>query len=72
MTVSWSVADRAGGGETLRIEWREENGPPVAPPQRSGFGSELIKFSIKQALGGTVETHFEPEGFRGVFNVPIG
>lgn len=72
VTVSWSLADRTAGGETLRIEWREENGPPVAPPRRSGFGSELIEFSVKQDLGGTAETHFEPEGFRGIFSVPIG
>lgn len=70
--VDWSVVNGAGGGETLRIEWREENGPPVAPPQRAGFGSQLIEFSAKHELDGTAELHFEPEGFRASFSVPIG
>jgi two-component sensor histidine kinase len=72
VTVNWSLADRAGGGKALQIEWLEENGPRVAPPRRSGFGSELINFSVKQDLGGTAELHFEPQGFRAMFSVPIG
>jgi two-component sensor histidine kinase len=28
--------------DELLIRWREAGGPPVAPPQRSGFGSRLI------------------------------
>lgn len=72
VTVEWSVADRTGGGEMLRIEWREANGPRVSPPARTGFGSELIEFSVKESLAGTAELHFEPEGFRALFSVPIG
>jgi two-component sensor histidine kinase len=38
VTVDWSVTERTRGGETLRIEWREENGPRVSPPGRSVSG----------------------------------
>lgn len=69
VTVDWSVAD---GGKTLLIDWREENGPRVASPRRSGFGSKLIEFSVTQDLEGSAELHFEPEGFHGRFSVPIG
>jgi two-component sensor histidine kinase len=69
--VNWSVSVH-GGQDTLAIEWREENGPRVAPPERSGFGSELIEFSVKEDLQGTVELYFPPEGFRGLFSVPMG
>lgn len=72
VTVTWSVAGRAGGGQTLAIDWREENGPRVAPPERFGFGAQLIEYGVKQDLGGTAELDFEPEGFHGSFSVPIG
>lgn len=72
VTVTWAMADRAGGRKALEVEWREEDGPPVAPLRRSGFGSELIEFSVKQNLGGTAELHFAPERFRAIFSVPIG
>lgn len=72
VTVRWSVVNRTGGREALLIAWREEGGPPVAPPARSGFGSELIDFSVRHELGGTAELNFEPDGFRGMFSVPIG
>jgi two-component sensor histidine kinase len=70
--VSWSVASGADGQETLLIEWREENGPSVAPPTRAGFGSQLIKFSAEQDLQGRAELHFPPEGFRCSISVPMG
>lgn len=71
VVVNWSVAAR-DGGETLLLEWREQGGPPVSPPGRSGLGSQLIAFSVEQDLGGTVELHFEPAGFRAAFSLPIG
>jgi hypothetical protein len=32
----------------------------------------LIEFSVKEALGGAAELHFEPEGFRALLFVPLG
>ena len=69
--MRWSVVDRDGGREALLIEWREEGGPPGGCPARSGFGSELIEFSVRHELEGTAELRFEPGGFRGMFSVPI-
>lgn len=57
--VTWRLAQ--GAGETmLHLEWQEENGPPVTPPTRAGFGSRLIELSAVQGLGGTVELKYEP------------
>ena len=70
--VGWSVASDAAGRQSLRIEWREENGPPVAPPRRRGFGTELIEYSVKDDLRGAAELDFAPEGFRCSITVPIG
>lgn len=72
VTVEWSVIPSATGPDALVIEWREQNGPPVAPPAGSGFGSRLIEFCVRADLKGTGELFFPPEGFRCSLSVPIG
>ena len=39
-------------------------GPPVAPPQRAGFGSRLLQRSLARELGGEVAFTFAPDGVR--------
>lgn len=68
--VSWGVAER-DGKTALRIDWQEENGPPVAPPARTGFGSRLIDVSAVQGLGGTVERKYEPGGLKLQITAPV-
>ncbi len=46
----------------LRLTWREQGGPLVAPPSRWGFGSRLIERSLAAELGGRVNLSFEPDG----------
>ena len=48
VVVQW----RAEGG-TVHLGWKEENGPPVAPPQRQGFGTVIVTQSLK-SLGGDI------------------
>ncbi|MDR6790306.1 PAS domain S-box-containing protein [Sphingomonas sp. BE138] len=60
--LEWNMAGR-GKDAVLSISWREQGGPPVAPPQRKGFGSTLIERSLRSYFRGKTETHFRPEGF---------
>ena len=40
--VSWTIEpDQAGS--VLKFRWQESGGPPVSPPTRQGFGSQLLK-----------------------------
>ena len=66
VSVEWSVTE-AGG---LRLTWRERGGPPVTPPQRRGFGQEVIDRMVSQKLEGTVELSFAPEGVSWTLSVP--
>lgn len=68
--LTWSVAPGAGKG-VLHLNWHEENGPPVVPPTRSGFGSRLIRYSAEQGLGGTVELKYEPTGLTCHVTAPM-
>jgi two-component sensor histidine kinase len=55
--VSWIL-----NGGLLALEWRESGGPPVVPPQRRGFGSQLIERALASDLNGSAEIEFAPEG----------
>lgn len=53
----------------LLLEWQERGGPPVAAPQRRGFGSALIERSLR-AEGGGAEAEFAPEGLTWRLRLP--
>ena len=70
VSLSWRIADEAGKS-MLHVDWREEGGPPVTPPTRSGFGSKLIDLSAVQGLRGSVELNYEATGLRVHIVVPV-
>jgi len=63
VTVRWSI-EPIQGDECLRLCWIESGGPPVAPPERRGFGSLLIEQVLSEDFGGKVSLRYEPEGLR--------
>jgi len=68
--LSWSVETK-DGAKVLHLSWREENGPLVIPPTRSGFGSRVIEFSAEQGLGGAASVEFEPSGLKVRITAPL-
>lgn len=52
----------------VTVRWREINGPTVVEPQRSGFGSRLIR-QLAQQLGGEARFDWRPEGLSVEFDV---
>ena len=58
--VSWATAPARKGGSRVDILWRERGGPAVKPPQRRGFGSQMLEKGMPS--GGTVKLDFQPEG----------
>ena len=68
--LSWRTSEEQGKS-FLHIDWREENGPPVTAPSRSGFGSRLIDLSAVQGLRGAVELKYEPTGLRAHITAPV-
>ncbi|WP_127076032.1 CheR family methyltransferase [Rhodomicrobium lacus] len=68
--VTWSV-DRSGAEEVARIQWVEIGGPPVKPPTRSGFGSELIEDGLSFETGSDVRLEFASAGLRCSIAMPL-
>ncbi|MHA3980977.1 sensor histidine kinase [Halovulum sp. GXIMD14794] len=49
---------------SLRILWREIDGPPVSPPDQLGFGSKMIRNLLKAELNAEIEVDYQPDGLR--------
>jgi PAS domain S-box-containing protein len=63
--VHWSMAN-----DLLHIEWREEGGPRVDQPERSGFGRLLLERALASDLKGAVRMDFAPDGLHCVIEIP--
>jgi two-component sensor histidine kinase len=66
--VGWKTDTLVG---RLRISWVEADGPPVAPPARSGFGRLLLERAIAADLKGAVQLDFEKGGLRCEITLPV-
>ncbi|HEX6860554.1 MAG TPA: MASE1 domain-containing protein [Caulobacteraceae bacterium] len=55
--IAWTLK-----GRRLALHWREEGGPPVKAPGRSGFGSRLIEKGLAADLRGRASIRYEPAG----------
>jgi PAS domain S-box-containing protein len=64
--VQWIIA-----GQRLRLTWSESGGPPVAPPSRHGFGTQLIERSVARDLVGTASIDFAPDGVTCIIDAPL-
>ncbi|WP_298721139.1 HWE histidine kinase domain-containing protein [uncultured Ferrovibrio sp.] len=72
LKVTWQDEFPSDGNVRLNIEWREENGPPVAqPPQRKGFGSRLIERSITGELNGELSMEYGESGLVCRFSISL-
>lgn len=62
LNVEWTMEETAASGHLLVIEWRESGGPPVAPPDRKGFGTTLITRSLAAHNGAQVDLQYDVKG----------
>jgi len=71
VALSWEDTEEDGQSEPmLRFVWRESEGPEVRSPDRSGFGTTVIKTHAAAAFRGTVQVDYLPEGLRWVLTAP--
>lgn len=61
VSITWDVLASASSEPMLRLVWTERNGPKVAPPVRSGFGTVLIN-RMSQSLGGSCDFCYAETG----------
>ena len=61
VSIEWAFIEDASS-DRFALLWKESGGPPVVPPEQSGFGSRIIKQALASQIGGTVEIFHEPSG----------
>lgn len=66
--VGWDW-DGAAEDPRLRLTWTERDGPAVAPPRRTGFGSRLIS-QVTRSMQGRVEMDFGRTGLSCAIVLP--
>jgi PAS domain S-box-containing protein len=69
VNVTWAVHPMPSARLVLR--WVEEGGPPVAPPTRHGFGSQLLERVLSAQIGAKVDREFAATGLRVTIEVPL-
>ena len=69
VAIHWSVLIRP----TLVLEfcWREENGPPVTAPARTGFGSRMLSRALAAEISGDVSLDYAASGLRCRISAPL-
>ncbi|MGN2249744.1 PAS domain-containing protein [Frateuria sp. GZRe14] len=57
--------------DRFALNWREQGGPPVQEPERTGFGSRLVDLTLREQLAGELTRIWHPEGLEIRVSVPI-
>lgn len=70
VAIAWQRIE-IDGRQMVELTWIESNGPSVEPPAHGGFGRALLERLVAQALEGTSELIFAPEGVRWILRFPV-
>jgi PAS domain S-box-containing protein len=62
VVITWSVVIASTNAAVFKMSWREEDGPPVAPPTRTGFGYTVIKDMMVKAHNAKIDMDFAAKG----------
>lgn len=68
--INWRLDESREPGEFV-FEWRERGGPPVTPPARKGFGTELLERTLAFEFKGRTTLAFNTTGLQCMITIPI-
>ena len=70
VSIRWGMTSDPDKGERLWLRWAETAGPPVVPPTRRGFGTDVTRRLVARALRGTVNFEFAETGIIWALDAP--
>lgn len=70
--ISWEILRGGDDAGHLRLHWIERGGPSVAPPEKNGFGAQLILRASHYELDGEARLTFAPDGAEAEITFPLG
>lgn len=65
VVIEWEL-----DAQELRVEWREQGGPPVKRPKGEGIGSRLLRQVAGRQLKAEIAFHWERDGLRVEIRMP--
>lgn len=68
--VAWRI-NGAEDGRRLQLDWRERGGPAVVPPDKAGYGREIIEHALAFEFGAQTTLHFAPQGLSCSIQLPL-
>jgi two-component sensor histidine kinase len=71
VSIRWGTITDPERGERLWLRWAETAGPPVVPPTRRGFGTDVTRRLVARALRGTVNFDFAETGIIWHLDAPM-
>ncbi|HWB45231.1 MAG TPA: PAS domain S-box protein [Hyphomicrobiaceae bacterium] len=61
VSINWAIA-RGNGAPRFSFCWREQGGPPVSPPTRSGFGTTVLESVMSEYFDERPRINFAESG----------
>ena len=68
--VHWDLPEE-DGLRILRLQWQEQNGPPIRSVWKEGFGSVLLRSVIERDLGGRLDLMSARDGLLVIACIPM-
>jgi two-component system CheB/CheR fusion protein len=68
--VTWQV-QKGNSPDELVFDWRERGGPRVAPPQRKGFGTEMLERTLAFEFKARTALLFDAAGVHCTITIPL-
>ena len=65
------AAAQPGTTVSIILTWQEHGGPPVTQPDRTGFGTSLIRTAVRGLLAGELDYQLNAEGLRCEIRFPL-
>ena len=68
--IEWTM-EITPAGRRLFLNWKEKDGPPVAPAAHKGFGSRVLERGLAHELEGIVHLDYRPGGLFCLMDIPL-
>ncbi len=72
IAIDWDIQANGAAEPQFMMSWLERGGPPVAKPQRRGFGSKVTSGMVEGSVGGKVMVDYAPSGLVWRLVCPAG
>jgi two-component system CheB/CheR fusion protein len=67
--IAWRIGEASAA--VLIFEWRERGGPKVGPPQRKGFGTEMLERTLAFEFKARTSLQFAASGVQCTIVIPL-